>query len=140
MWVVGWVLNLLRWDQSEGVAAWQFGPRAQATVDVRVMQGRKLSSSFRPERCLFLSFFFFFILRVQRKGKESSLTNEDDVDRFGTFFNHIDHFPAEVFLYLTSGGLAACQASAGAPSRARIAKKVDVESDSEGDGQSDQGG
>jgi tRNA pseudouridine38-40 synthase len=33
---------------------------------------------------------------------------------FGVFFNHIDHYPANTFLYLTSGGIAASQVTDGA--------------------------
>jgi len=29
--------------------------------------------------------------------------------RFSSFFNHIDHFPGEYFLYVTSGGVEAAQ-------------------------------
>ena len=28
---------------------------------------------------------------------------------FGVFFNHVDHYPANTFLYLTSAGIAASQ-------------------------------
>lgn len=31
------------------------------------------------------------------------------VSSFGAFFNHIDHFPEDNFLYVTSGGLAAAK-------------------------------
>lgn len=29
--------------------------------------------------------------------------------RFGSFFNHIDHFPQEHFLYITSAGISAAK-------------------------------
>lgn len=39
--------------------------------------------------------------------------------RFGVFFNHVDHYPANTFLYLTSAGIAASQ---GADPRATAGK------------------
>lgn len=35
--------------------------------------------------------------------------NTDFNRRFGSFFNHIDHFPQEHFLYTTAGGIAAAK-------------------------------
>lgn len=58
---------------------------------------------------------------------------------FGTFFNHIDSYKEYTFLYVTSGGLAACSSSTIQPTAAQEedARKADskilaeVESESE---------
>lgn len=46
--------------------------------------------------------------------------------RFSSFFNHIDHFSQEEFLYVTSGGIAAAKPSsqANAPGDAQAGNKV----------------
>lgn len=49
------------------------------------------------------------------------LTRPCQFYRFGNFFNHLDNFNGDDFLYLTSGGLAAAKASLG-PQKATLAK------------------
>jgi tRNA pseudouridine38-40 synthase len=44
----------------------------------------------------------FHISREKEKDRAHT-----DFCRFGSFFNHIDHYPADYFLYVTSGGIAA---------------------------------
>ena len=57
------------------------------------------------------------------------------LDRFGNFFNHIDNFPAETFLFVTSGGIDATKASNGAKSHALNGVAVDAaDMDSDSDG------
>ena len=57
-------------------------------------------------------------------------------DRFSNFFNHIDNFPDEAFLFVTSGGIEAAKARKDEQSKSRIQDAlfaVDA-SDSEEDG------
>lgn len=63
---------------------------------------------------------------------------------FGVFFNHIDHYPANTFLYLTSGGMAASQVK-GAPATTGKAKASEetlagIESEPEEDASGAEGG
>ncbi|EFQ99166.1 tRNA pseudouridine synthase 1 [Nannizzia gypsea CBS 118893] len=66
-------------------------------------------------------------------------TEEAEKHAFGTFFNHIDSYKENTFLYVTSGGLAACCSSTVQPTAAQEedARKADskilaeVESESE---------
>ncbi|RWQ96550.1 pseudouridine synthase [Paecilomyces variotii] len=45
----------------------------------------------------------------QREIYERIFREEEEKNSFGAFFNHIDHFPEDNFLYVTSGGLAAAK-------------------------------
>lgn len=67
--------------------------------------------------------------------------------RFGSFFNHIDHFPGDYFLYVTSGGVEVAEivsapAEKGAPKKEANDKTgksqkealAEVESDPEDEG------
>ncbi|KAM5454281.1 tRNA pseudouridine synthase 1 [Microsporum audouinii] len=68
-------------------------------------------------------------------------TEEAEKHAFGTFFNHIDSYKENTFLYVTSGGLAACCASAEEPTAAqeedarkaesKVLAEVESESESE---------
>ncbi|KAJ5334466.1 hypothetical protein N7452_006869 [Penicillium brevicompactum] len=52
----------------------------------------------------------------QREIYDRIFREEEERAGFGSFFNHIDHFPAEHFLYVTSGGISAAKlATATAP-------------------------
>jgi tRNA pseudouridine38-40 synthase len=53
--------------------------------------------------------------------------------RFGSFFNHIDHFPGDYFLYVTSGGVEAAEIVA-APNE-KNAEKKEAEKDKTGKSQ-----
>lgn len=64
--------------------------------------------------------------------------------RFGVFFNHVDHYPANTFMYLTSAGIAASQ---GADPRAKAGKAkageetlAGIESEPEEDASGSEGG
>ncbi|EZF36391.1 tRNA pseudouridine(38-40) synthase [Trichophyton interdigitale MR816] len=46
-------------------------------------------------------------------------TEEAEKHAFGTFFNHIDSYKENTFLYVTSGGLAACSSSTTQPTAAQ---------------------
>jgi tRNA pseudouridine38-40 synthase len=52
----------------------------------------------------------------------------DDLYRFGNFFNHLDNFNGDDFLYLTSGGIPAAKPADEKGQRATLAK---AESESE---------
>ncbi|KAJ6172643.1 TRNA pseudouridine synthase [Penicillium chermesinum] len=54
----------------------------------------------------------------QREIYDRIFREEEQTSAFGNFFNHIDHFPADFFLYVTSGGIKATQQVAAAPSQA----------------------
>ncbi|EED21877.1 tRNA pseudouridine synthase, putative [Talaromyces stipitatus ATCC 10500] len=43
----------------------------------------------------------------QREIYDRIFREEEESNAFGIFFNHVDHYPANTFLYLTSGGIAA---------------------------------
>ncbi|CAG8135910.1 unnamed protein product [Penicillium salamii] len=45
----------------------------------------------------------------QREIYDRIFREEEERAGFGSFFNHIDHFPAEYFLYVTSGGIPAAK-------------------------------
>ncbi|KAJ5143207.1 uncharacterized protein N7515_001994 [Penicillium bovifimosum] len=45
----------------------------------------------------------------QREIYDRIFREEEQSAGFGSFFNHIDHFPADHFLYVTSGGIAAAK-------------------------------
>ncbi|CAI7648156.1 unnamed protein product [Penicillium manginii] len=45
----------------------------------------------------------------QREIYDRIFREEEDTTQFGSFFNHIDHFPQEHFLYTTAGGIAAAK-------------------------------
>lgn len=71
---------------------------------------------------------------------------------FGAFFNHIDHFPTEYFLYVTSGGIEAAKLAAapaahdgqksarGKTGRSQREALAAVESGSEDEGELPNGG
>lgn len=45
----------------------------------------------------------------QREIYNRIFREEEDTTQFGSFFNHIDHFPQEHFLYITSAGISAAK-------------------------------
>ncbi|KAJ5103009.1 TRNA pseudouridine synthase [Penicillium argentinense] len=45
----------------------------------------------------------------QREIYDRIFREEEETAAFGNFFNHIDHFPQEFFLYVTSGGIEAAK-------------------------------
>lgn len=50
-----------------------------------------------------------------------TLTKSPRFDRFGNFFNHLDNFNGDDFLYVTSEGIEAAKPSLG-PRKATLAK------------------
>ncbi|KAB8079020.1 pseudouridine synthase [Aspergillus leporis] len=46
----------------------------------------------------------------QREIYDRIFREEEETNAFASFFNHIDHFPQEEFLYITSGGIPAAKA------------------------------
>ncbi|KAH8696009.1 putative tRNA pseudouridine synthase [Talaromyces proteolyticus] len=79
----------------------------------------------------------------QREIYDRIYREEDESNQFGHFFSHIDHFPVETFLYLTSGGIAASQqVSAQTSARDKKTQEVlaAVDSDSDVDVQGEEGG
>lgn len=73
----------------------------------------------------------------QREIYDRIFREEEETNSFANFFNHIDHFPAESFLYLTSGGIPASQVSAGTKSenvKAEEQALAGIESEEEASG------
>ncbi|KAE8149452.1 pseudouridine synthase [Aspergillus avenaceus] len=48
----------------------------------------------------------------QREIYDRIFREEEETNAFSSFFNHVDHFPQEEFLYVTSGGIPAARAVA----------------------------
>lgn len=86
----------------------------------------------------------------QREIYDRIFREEEESAGFGSFFNHIDHFPAGYFLYVTSGGIPAAKLATaptpagpgspkagnktrGAPRQQDALAAVEVESEDEGD-------
>ncbi|KKZ62428.1 tRNA pseudouridine38-40 synthase [[Emmonsia] crescens] len=70
----------------------------------------------------------------QREIYERIFREEEESNSFGNFFNHIDTFQENAFLFVTSGGIAASKAranTAGAPIMCGKAALKEVESESE---------
>ncbi|KAJ5988479.1 TRNA pseudouridine synthase [Penicillium waksmanii] len=71
----------------------------------------------------------------QREIYDRIFREEEDTTQFGSFFNHIDHFPQEHFLYTTAGGIAAAKLataptdSSEKPKAASGGKKVNDQED-----------
>ncbi|KAE8383355.1 pseudouridine synthase [Aspergillus bertholletiae] len=79
----------------------------------------------------------------QREIYDRIFREEEETNAFASFFNHIDHFPQEEFLYVTSGGIPAAkpttQPSAGAEDaqKGRKSEKealAEIEEESEDEG------
>ncbi|KAJ5117182.1 Pseudouridine synthase I TruA [Penicillium atrosanguineum] len=58
----------------------------------------------------------------QREIYDRIFREEEESAAFGSFFNHIDHFPGDYFLYVTSGGVEAAEIVA-APNEKNAEKK-----------------
>ncbi|CRG90507.1 tRNA pseudouridine synthase A [Talaromyces islandicus] len=80
----------------------------------------------------------------QREIYDRMFREEQESNSFGYFFNHIDHYPGETFLYLTSGGIPASQAKVEetSPKDEEIKEEVmaKVDSDSEAEFAGEEGG
>lgn len=66
------------------------------------------------------------------------------IHSFGVFFNHVDHYPANTFLYLTSAGIVASQAPDG-PTKSQKGERAEevlagIESEPEEDASGAEGG
>ncbi|KAE8352986.1 pseudouridine synthase [Aspergillus coremiiformis] len=79
----------------------------------------------------------------QREIYDRIFRAEEEINAFASFFNHIDHFPHEEFLYITSGGIPASKAvpqpSAGtedAQKRQKSQKEALAEIEAESDDES----
>jgi tRNA pseudouridine38-40 synthase len=71
----------------------------------------------------------------QREIYERMYRDEEKENVFGNFFNHVDNFPAETFLFVTSGGVEATKTKIeGGAGRAQQKAMVDDEDDDEEDG------
>ena len=60
--------------------------------------------------------------------------DEERENVFGNFFNHVDNFPSNTFLFVTSGGLDACREADGPETGAMVAEKkhhADADGESE---------
>jgi tRNA pseudouridine38-40 synthase len=60
---------------------------------------------------------------------ERMYRDEERENVFGNFFNHVDNFPSETFLFVTSGGYAATQTKP----LVGFVEKRDVDKDKSGD-------
>lgn len=68
----------------------------------------------------------------QREIYERMYRDEEKENVFGNFFNHVDNFPAETFLFVTSGGVEATKTKIeGGAGRAQQKAMVDDEDDEE---------
>lgn len=69
----------------------------------------------------------------QREIYERMYRDEEKENVFGNFFNHVDNFPAETFLFVTSGGVEATKTKIeGGAGRAQQKAMVDDEDDEDG--------
>jgi tRNA pseudouridine38-40 synthase len=69
----------------------------------------------------------------QREIYERMYRDEEKDNVFGNFFNHVDNFPAETFLFVTSGGVEATKTKIeGGAGRAQQKAMVDDEDDEDG--------
>jgi tRNA pseudouridine38-40 synthase len=69
----------------------------------------------------------------QREIYERMYRDEEKENVFGNFFNHVDNFPAETFLFVTSGGIEATKTRIeGGAGRAQQKAMVDDDDDEEG--------
>ncbi|OKL61645.1 hypothetical protein UA08_03656 [Talaromyces atroroseus] len=73
---------------------------------------RKMAAEFAKEKIDFDKYEAEMNEFKQREIYNRIFREEEESNSFGTFFNHIDHFPAETFLYLTAGGIPASQVNA----------------------------
>ncbi|KAE8138289.1 pseudouridine synthase [Aspergillus pseudotamarii] len=79
----------------------------------------------------------------QREIYDRIFREEEETNAFASFFNHIDHFPQEEFLYVTSGGIPAAKpttqpsaatedAQKGRKSQREALAEIEAESEDEG--------
>uniref|UniRef100_A0A093VL82 tRNA pseudouridine synthase 1 n=1 Tax=Talaromyces marneffei PM1 TaxID=1077442 RepID=A0A093VL82_TALMA len=80
----------------------------------------------------------------QREIYDRIFREEEESNAFGIFFNHVDHYPANTFLYLTSAGIVASQAPDG-PTKSQKGERAEevlagIESEPEEDASGAEGG
>ncbi|KAJ9630192.1 tRNA pseudouridine synthase 1 [Knufia peltigerae] len=73
----------------------------------------------------------------QKQIYERMYEDEENMNVFGNFFNHVDNFPIETFLFVTSGGIEATKVPVRHDEKIDKEEQALVEADVDGNGDSD---